>query len=178
MGVSHPGYCGNLGITNVTTASGLIQRHILGIRAILRRDQQTMGTWFTETVCIVPDEATLLSGSAVRDQFYFATPKGNDMLIVGINENLGGHDLIRLLGLILPSRPLPPPNLPSSPTCPKPFFPSRWSFPRRNVTAARCMKIHQSTRQQTERSKVAPARAESDCPVPVRLAVPNAESGK
>lgn len=84
MDIGHSGYRGYVGPIEVQTATGSVSRTTVHVEARLTDGQQTLGDWFVELACIVPKGVALVSGSGIRDQFYFVTPKGNGKLVVGL----------------------------------------------------------------------------------------------
>jgi hypothetical protein len=84
-------YQGYRGTLVVETANGLVRRRKIVIEMqITKADGTAITPWFTETAIITPPQAGIqyrLSGKAMRNHLYFATPPGNTNLFVAEKKN-------------------------------------------------------------------------------------------
>lgn len=88
LGITNPNYLGYLGLYPVRTADGIQQRVSTMVQILLHDDNgNALGTWIREDAVVVPDAMDLLSGTNMRAEFYFATPKANDMLVIAKTRN-------------------------------------------------------------------------------------------
>ena len=78
-------YCGLEGRITVETAAGNIEVIHLSVEVqllSLHGELQVFGPIFRENAIVKDTDTKTLSGSEMREHFYFATPKGNSHLLV------------------------------------------------------------------------------------------------
>ncbi len=91
-GSSIPNYRGFVGWIDVNVATGQIQRPCFEIEMqIVESTGQPLTDWFHELAVITPRNPSIpqsrLSGYEMRNRLFFATPPGNDCLIVAQFKN-------------------------------------------------------------------------------------------